>query len=83
MKLHQTFGTAHTLARFQVATSGDSESRALANAIRGILSQASAQRRDEDRNKLREGYRYLLSQVETPTEELERARGIIARLVQD
>ena len=37
----------------------------------------------KDRNKLREGYRYLLSQVETPTEELERARGIIARLVQD
>ena len=39
--------------------------------------------RMKDRDKLREGYRYLLSQVETPTEELERARGIIARLVEE
>lgn len=39
--------------------------------------------RSKDHDKLREGYRYLLSQVETPTEELERAGGIIARLVQD
>ena len=37
----------------------------------------------KDRDKLREGYRYLLSQVETPTEELERASEIIARLVEE
>lgn len=39
--------------------------------------------RRKDIDELREEYRYLISQVETPTDELERARDIIARMVND
>ena len=35
----------------------------------------------KDIDKLRAGYRYLMSQVENPTEELERAQEIIAKMV--
>jgi hypothetical protein len=37
--------------------------------------------RSKDLDELREGYRYLISQVENPTEELERAQEIIAKMV--
>jgi hypothetical protein len=37
--------------------------------------------RSKDIDKLREGYRYLISQVENSTEELERAQEIIAKMV--
>jgi len=37
--------------------------------------------RSNDRKKLGEEYRYLISQVENPTEELERAREILAKLL--
>lgn len=37
--------------------------------------------RAKDRARLRERYRYLISQVENPTEELERAREILARML--
>jgi hypothetical protein len=37
--------------------------------------------RSNDLTKLGEEYRYLISQVETPTEELERAREILAKLL--
>ena len=37
--------------------------------------------RKKDLDQLRESYRYLLSQVDSPTEELERARDIIAKMV--
>jgi hypothetical protein len=37
--------------------------------------------RAKDRVRLRERYRYLISQVENPTEELERAREILARML--
>ena len=37
--------------------------------------------RANDNEKLREEYRYLISQVENPTEELERAREILARML--
>ena len=37
--------------------------------------------RTRDRDRLRERYRYLISQVENPTEELERAREILARML--
>lgn len=37
--------------------------------------------RSNDLDKLREEYRYLMSQVESPTEELDRAREILARLL--
>ncbi len=37
--------------------------------------------RAKDRARLREKYRYLISQVENPTEELERAREILARML--
>jgi hypothetical protein len=37
--------------------------------------------RSNDLDKLREEYRYLMSQVESPTEELDRAREILAKLL--
>jgi len=37
--------------------------------------------RSKDLDELKEGYRYLISQVENPTEELERAQEIIAKMV--
>ncbi len=37
--------------------------------------------RSKDLDKLKEEYRYLISQVENPTEELERAQEIIAKMV--
>jgi len=37
--------------------------------------------RSKDTDELREGFRYLMSQVENPTEELERAQEIIAKMV--
>jgi hypothetical protein len=37
--------------------------------------------RSNDLDKLGEEYRYLISQVDTPTEELERARDILAKLI--
>ena len=37
--------------------------------------------RSNDLEKLGEEYRYLISQVETPTEELERAQDILAKLI--
>jgi hypothetical protein len=37
--------------------------------------------RSKDIDKLREGYRYLISQVENSTEELERTQEIIAKMV--
>jgi len=37
--------------------------------------------RKKDTESLRESYRYLISQVENPTEELERAREILARML--
>jgi hypothetical protein len=37
--------------------------------------------RANDLDKLREEYRYLISQVESPTEELERAREILAKML--
>lgn len=39
--------------------------------------------RARDHDRLREGYRYLLSQVENPTEELGRAREILAKMLAD
>ncbi len=38
--------------------------------------------RTKDHDRLRESYRYLISQVESPTEELERAREILAKLLE-
>ncbi len=37
--------------------------------------------RSKDLDQLRENYRYLISQVDSPTEELERAQDIIAKMV--
>ena len=37
--------------------------------------------RGKDLDELRERYRYLISQVESPTEELERAQEIIAKML--
>ena len=37
--------------------------------------------RKKDNGRLRESYRYLISQVENPTEELERAREILAKML--
>ena len=37
--------------------------------------------RKKDNERLRESYRYLISQVENPTEELERAREILAKML--
>jgi len=37
--------------------------------------------RSKDIDEIREGYRYLISQVENPTEELERAQEIVAKMV--
>jgi len=37
--------------------------------------------RKKDHERLRESYRYLISQVENPTEELERAREILAKML--
>jgi hypothetical protein len=37
--------------------------------------------RARDHDRLRESYRYLISQVERPTEELERAREMLAKLL--
>jgi hypothetical protein len=37
--------------------------------------------RTKNHDRLRESYRYLISQVESPTEELERAREILAKML--
>ena len=47
------------------------------NALEKLLELV----RSNDLEKLGEEYRYLFSQVETPTEELERAREILAKLI--
>jgi hypothetical protein len=38
--------------------------------------------RTKNREQLRESYRYLISQVESPTEELERAREILGKMLE-
>ena len=48
---------------------------------RGSLEKLLELVRKKDLDQLRENYRYLISQVESPTEELERAQDIIAKMV--
>jgi hypothetical protein len=48
-------------------------------ALERLLDLVRGHKLDE----LRDEYRYLISQVEAPTEELERARDIIAKMVGD
>jgi hypothetical protein len=55
------------------AGSEDGEREALARLLELV--------RSNDLEKLGEEYRYLISQVKSPTEELERAREILAKML--